>query len=258
MGKMMKYLVAIPIFNEEKTIASVLEKVSELVPHILVIDDGSTDRTPGILRQFPKVDVITHPENRGYGQSLIDAFDFARRNDFDWVITMDCDEQHEPEFISKFVDRFEQTDADIISGSRYLREFGSDDEPPADRRCINMTINSILHQILQLDLTDSFCGFKAHRVSALARLNLTEPGYAFPCQFWVQCVRTDLKIEELSVRRIYRDRSRKFGGTLDDPAARLQHYLEVLLDELRREPTPRPEKVAADCRDCVRDASTKS
>ncbi|MGE3182251.1 MAG: glycosyltransferase family 2 protein, partial [Phycisphaerae bacterium] len=204
----MTYLVAIPIFNEQSTIGPVLEKVLRLVPDVLVVDDGSTDATPDILSAFPSVHVITHPENRGYGQSLIDSFQFAADRKFDWVITMDCDEQHEPEFIQRFVDRFPDTQADIISGSRYLKEFDSDDEPPADRRQINMTINSLLRQILQLDLTDSFCGFKAHRVSALQRLSLTEPGYAFPCQFWVQCVRAGLRIEELSVRRIYLDRNR--------------------------------------------------
>jgi dolichol-phosphate mannosyltransferase len=91
-----------------------------------------------------------------------------------------------------------------------------------------------LSQTLGLQLTDSFCGFKAHRVTAMARLNLDEPGYALPLQFWVQCVHAGLRIREVPVRRIYLDKSRTFGGTLDDPAARLQHYLSVFVRELQR------------------------
>ena len=79
-------------------------------------------------------------------------------------------------------------------------------------------------------------GCKAHGPAATRRLRRDEPGDAFPLKFWPQCVRAGLRIIEIPVRRIYRDSSREFGGTLDDPAARLQHYLQVLMCELRSEP----------------------
>ncbi len=230
----MRHLLAIPVYNEARHLPRVLAAVRPYVRHILVVDDGSTDGTAEILAAQPDVFVLTHPENRGYGQSLIDAFHFADRHGYDWITTIDCDEQHEPRQIPEFLECAERGGADIISGSRYLREFPGDDSPPADRRRINMLINDLLDQLLGLKLTDSFCGFKAHRVQALRRLRLDEPGYAFPLQFWAQCVRAGLRIVELPVRRIYPDQSREFGGTLDDPAARLQHYLEVLVRELRR------------------------
>lgn len=236
----MRTLVAIPVYNEAAHLPAVLAAVRRHAGEILVIDDGSTDDTPHILTADGRAAVITHPENRGYGQSLIDAFCFARRRGYDWVITIDCDEQHEPAQIPEFIAQAARGDADIISGSRYLQASDEDHEAPADRRRINQTINALLAQILGLRLTDSFCGFKAHRVSAVARLPLDEPGYAFPLQFWVQCVRAGLRIREIPVRRIYPDLSRTFGGTLDDPASRLQHYLEVLVNELRREPVAAP------------------
>jgi dolichol-phosphate mannosyltransferase len=231
-----RYLVAIPVYNEERYLPRVLAAVRQHAADILVVDDGSTDATPALLAAAPGVHAITHLENRGYGQSLIAALHFAGRRGFDWVITMDCDEQHEPAQIPEFVAEARRGRADVISGSRYLVARPDDDPAPPDRRRINLTINMILAQALGLQLTDSFCGFKAHRVAALRRLALDEPGYAFPLQFWVQCVRAGLRIRELPVRRIYRDTSREFGGTLDDPAARLQHYLEVLVRELRRAP----------------------
>jgi dolichol-phosphate mannosyltransferase len=233
----MKWLVAIPVFNEERYLTRVLDAVRRYARDILVIDDGSTDATPALLQLQPGVRVIRHLENRGYGQSLLAAFAYAQRRGYDWVITMDCDEQHEPAQIPQFLAEACLDDADIISGSRYLRPFPDDDEAPPERRAINATITNLLNQTLGLRLTDSFCGFKAHRVAALRRLRLDEPGYAFPLQFWVQCVRVGLRIRELPVRRIYRDKSRAFGGTLDDPATRLRHYLAVFVRELKREPS---------------------
>ncbi len=234
----MRTLIAIPVFNEERHLDRVLQRVQEHVPaeHVLVVNDGSTDGTASLLRRR-EAQVIAHPENRGYGQSLIDAFAYAQRRRYDWIITMDCDEQHEPRQIPMFLEAAAEGDADVISGSRYLSPHAGDDAPPEDRRRINMTVNGLLEQLIGLRLTDSFCGFKAHRVGAMQALALDEPGYAFPLQFWVRAVRAGLRVREVPVTRIYRDRSREFGGTLDDPAARLQHYLEVLLRELRREPT---------------------
>jgi glycosyltransferase involved in cell wall biosynthesis len=232
----LSFLVAIPVYNEARHVRRVLRAVRRHATDVVVIDDGSTDGTGVVLRAWPDVRVITHPENRGYGQSLIDAFRLADRNGYDWIITMDCDEQHEPQAIPDFIAAARRDDADVISGSRYLVDHPGDDAPPPERRRINHAINARLRQLLGLRLTDSFCGFKAYRVSAMRRLRLTEPGYAFPLQFWVQCVRAGLRIREIPVRRVYRDRSRSFGGTLDDPRARLQHYLEVLVAELRSGP----------------------
>ncbi len=95
----MRILVAIPVFNELKYVEKVLDKVSQFTPDILCIDDGSTDGTAELLAGRGDIQLIRHPVNRGYGQSIIDAFQFADAHGYDWVITMDCDEQHEPERI---------------------------------------------------------------------------------------------------------------------------------------------------------------
>jgi dolichol-phosphate mannosyltransferase len=249
---LMHWLVAIPVFNEERYLPRVLDAVARHTRDILVVNDGSTDGTAALLAARPQIATITHPENRGYGQSLIDAFRYAAGRGYDWVITMDCDEQHEPAHIPEFVRAARAGEADVISGSRYLRTFAEDDPAPPDRRQINDTITRLIRQVLGLKLTDSFCGFKAHRVAAMQQLQLDVPGYAFPLQFWVQCARAGLRVVELPVRRVYRDLSREFGGTLDDPAARLEHYLEVFVRELGRTPTPRRTCGAA-AEDCDHD-----
>lgn len=229
------WLLAIPVFNEERYLRRVLEQVSLLAPHILVIDDGSTDSTPDILREFPRIHVITHLENRGYGKSLADAFAFAQRMDFDWLITMDCDEQHDPSKIAHFLAAAKMDNADIISGTRYPHGFRDGDAAPADRREINQRITAMLNARLGLRLTDAFCGFKAYRVASLSAFDITVPGYEMPMQFWVQAARAKLRIRELAVPLIYNDPNRHFGGQLDDPAVRLQHYLEVMERELCRD-----------------------
>lgn len=245
-----KYLVAIPVFNEAQYVAAVLQRTRAFANDILVIDDGSTDATPDLLAGIPGLHVIRHATNQGYGQSLIDAFDFAARHGYDWLITMDCDEQHEPAAIPAFVEAMRRDSADIISGSRYLRAHAGNDLPPADRRSINLKITALLNRRLRLALTDAFCGFKAYRVSALRCLRLQERGYAFPMEFWPQAVHHGLTIEELPVRLVYNDPNRHFGGELDNPTVRYRHYVEVFESTLRA--------LAATSQPCRQDSNVRA
>ena len=232
-----RVLIAIPVYNEIKYLQSVLGKVRRFHDQILVIDDGSTDGTAQLLEQLKEqgqIQLLRHDVNRGYGQSIIDSFCYADRHGYDWVITMDCDEQHEPEMIPLFLQQIESDQWDLISGSRYLENRLDNDLPPGDRRAINATITTTLNELFNFGLTDAFCGFKAHRVSAMMPLRLDEPGYAFPLQLWPRVARAGLRVREVPVRLIYNDPNRHFGGDLDDAEKRLRHYLEVLHRELER------------------------
>jgi dolichol-phosphate mannosyltransferase len=238
----MRTLIAIPVFDEQLYVTKVLSEVRRYAEDILVIDDGSTDETPSLLATLP-VDVIRHARNRGYGRSIRDAFQWAQCYGYDWLITMDCDEQHEPESLPDFYAGIANDDADIISGSRYLGGQRCGDPPPADRRAINAQMTQIMRERLGLCITDSFCGFKAYRVSALKKLDMDVSGYAMPIQLWVQAAAHDLRVTEVPIRLIYNDPQRSFGGPLDDPDHRLAHYMEVLESELARF----PEKFASAC-----------
>lgn len=228
-----RILLAIPVFNEAASIDRVLGEVRHFARDVLVIDDGSSDETPCRLAMH-RVEVIRHAENRGYGRSMQDILRWGRFDGYDWVITMDCDEQHEPRSIPQFVRAIEEDDADVISGSRYLREHAGDDSPPPDRRRINETITREINERVELGITDAFCGFKAYRVAACASLALTVDGYDFPMQFWVQAKAAELRIREVPVRLIYNDPKRSFGGPLDDPVRRLDTYRCTLHRELWR------------------------
>ena len=231
-----RILLAIPVFNEERYVDRVLAEVDRYrdlcIDSVLVIDDGSRDSTPARLAAH-RVEVIRHAENRGYGRSMMDAMRWACVDGFDWLLTMDCDEQHEPAAIPDFVAAIVADDADVISGSRYLLARPDDDLPPEDRRSINRTITAELNARLDLRLTDSFCGFKAYRTASLERLELDVDGYDFPMQFWPEAVAKGLVIREIPVRLIYNDPNRSFGGPLDDAANRLRVYRRTLHRQLR-------------------------
>jgi len=221
----MHLLTALPVYNEESSLVSVITEVLKYAGDVLVVDDGSTDGTQALLRAFPTVRTIRHPRNHGYGASLRTAFDLAVNENFDGVVTLDCDGQHEPSRIPELAARLQG--ADIVSGSRYLRVFDPGQKPPEERRRINVEVTRWLNECLGMDLTDAFCGFKAYRTTALEQLNITENGYAMPLQVWVQAVRKGMRIVEVPVPLIYLDESRAFGGALDDGGYRLKHYRRV-------------------------------
>jgi glycosyltransferase involved in cell wall biosynthesis len=221
-----RVLTALPVYNEASHVCPVLDEVARYAADILVVDDGSTDGTSELLAARSDIRCIRHDTNRGYGAALQTAFDYAIGERYDVLVTIDCDGQHEPQRIAQLVAACR--DADIVSGSRYLWNEGQERQAPAERRQINVQITRELNERLGLSLTDAFCGFKAYRVAALARLQITEPGYAMPLELWVQAAALGLCIKEIPVPLIYLDEQRSFGGSLDDGRRRLAYYYQVL------------------------------
>lgn len=232
---MPRILTALPVFNEQAHVLDVLRQVRKYAGDVLVVDDGSSDRTPLLLAETDGIEVLTHPVNRGYGVALISAFEYAIAHGYDGLVTIDCDGQHQPRLIPEMAAAlFPETGehVEIVSGSRYLQIFDGDSLPPADRRRINVEVTEQLNERLGLNLTDAFCGFKAYRTSALEKLDITDTGYAMPLQLWVQAAAKGLKIVEFPVPLIYLDEERSFGGSLDDANRRRAYYQEVIDREL--------------------------
>lgn len=238
------YLTALPVFNEVGHVEDVLREVLEHADRVLVVDDGSTDGTSERLVAFVaaapagRARVVRHPSNRGYGAALATAFAETLAGDWDGLVTIDCDGQHQPRLIPRFVKAAKDPTvaADIVSGSRFLEPTLSPTgvTPPVERRRVNETITAELNRRLGLSLTDAFCGFKAYRTAAMRGLALDVDGYDFPMQFWVQACAAGLRLEELAVRRIYVDMTRTFGSGLDVPDRRLAVYRETMHREIRR------------------------
>lgn len=224
---MSRWIAALPVYNEENYVDSVLAEVTKYADNVLVIDDGSHDGTAQRLEAWSdRVSVVRHPQNRGYGAALKTAFRFAIDQGYDYLITLDCDGQHQPKRLPRFVSACKN--ADIVSGSRYLKQYAGDSAPPSQRLFINRQITRRLNEQLRLNLTDAFCGFKAYRVEALKLLDIADDGYAMPLELWVQAAMRGLRVIEIPVPLIYLDLTRSFGGALDEADKRLAYYNECL------------------------------
>jgi len=225
-------ILTIPVYDEAPTIRRVLDRARLYACDVLVVDDGSTDGTSEMLGRERGIHLIRHRRNEGYGKSLTDAFEFAIRRGYDYLVTMDADEQHDPSLLPAFLREIPQYD--IVSGSRYLEELPGSDPAPLERRRINEEMCQVLRNCCGLELTDAFCGYKAYQTKSLRRLEISEQGYAMPLQLWVQAAHLGLRTLEIPCHRIYNDPNRTFGGVLDNAEVRRRHYLETIERELAR------------------------
>lgn len=231
-------LLAVPVFNEEQNLPlffpALFADLPEAIDEVLFINDGSSDRSPQLLEEVrrPRVDIVHHTTNLGYGQAMITAMTEAKQRGHSYLITMDCDRQHRPEDIQHFIDA--DGDIDVVSGSRYLPSSRRCGNAPEDRVEVNQRITQRLNRRFGFQLTDSFCGFKRYRMERIDPSVLRERGYAFPVEFWAYAAVEGLRIEELAVSRIYTTDSRSFGEDLDRTRKRYRYYLKVLHESIRR------------------------
>ncbi len=243
------WLIIIPAHNEAATIEAILEQVWRLTgARILVVDDGSTDATSRIAAAAPGTRVLRHDQRLGYGQSLRDGLGFAIREGCGYALTMDADGQHDPAEIPLFLPVVER--ADIASGTRYHPLSPCRSVPVEERLLINREITSRVNTMTGYGITDAFCGFKAYRTGAIARMSLTENGYGMPLQVWIQARALDLVVEEVPVSLIYGPRHPvdwgqgfakhngigdadrlNFRGEFTDAAHRLRAYHRILEHE---------------------------
>jgi glycosyltransferase involved in cell wall biosynthesis len=114
-------LIVIPAYNEEEHIADVLREIREsnLSADILVVNDGSADRTSEISKKAG-VMVLDLPFNIGYGGAIQTGFRFATEHGYKFVVTLDGDSQHCPSFVNKLMETMEREKADVVIGSRFI------------------------------------------------------------------------------------------------------------------------------------------
>jgi glycosyltransferase involved in cell wall biosynthesis len=225
---MVRSLVVVPAYNEARTLPTILADIRQrLDAPIIVVDDGSTDDTRAVLARETGVVVVQHERNLGYGRTLLDGFERARALGYEAVVTVDGDGQHAPEEIPRFLAALARGDCDVVSGSRFLPQSRAIGEQPVERRKVNRTVLETINRATGWGLTDGFCGFKAYRLDAVARLPLAEAGYGFPVELWGHAWRAGLRIVEIPVDRIYHDAARQFPPEIQDRDARLSFYLSV-------------------------------
>ncbi|MHA2289900.1 MAG: glycosyltransferase family 2 protein [Promethearchaeota archaeon] len=239
-------LLLIPCFNEEENIELITEHLRtvkqnlkekiELNLEILVINDGSTDRTIQILENIncdSLFKVVNFKENRGYGYTLIRGFKYAKELGFSWIITFDMDGQHEPECLYKFINLIlESPPYEIISGSRYKNSNHNWQKPWKDRFLVNTIITGILNT-LGFSITDAFCGLKAYECNAINDLDLNVNGYEIPIEIWIKALKNEYRIVEKGVPVIYKDRDEilknaKESFLFKKGEERIERYIQLI------------------------------
>lgn len=165
-----RVLVAIPAHNEEATIADVVARVRAALPScdLLVVDDGSRDATPSIVRR-EGVTLARHPCNLGYGRAIQTAIKYALRHDHDVLVTLDADGQHDPAQVPGLLETFTAASWDLAVGSRYVKT-RSYAGVPVDRRLGMQTFSLTVKAFTGTRILDTTSGMKAFRRTVFAPL----------------------------------------------------------------------------------------
>ncbi len=155
-----KALLIIPAYNEEKNLPKLLEKIKEKYPDldVLVVDDGSSDRTRQVASGH-QVRVVSHPFNLGYGVAVQTGYKYALEHGYRYVVQMDADGQHEVEDLGALLQPVKAGVCDLALGSRFLG--AGKYRPPLSRALGIRFFGAIGSKILGQTLTDPTSGFQA-------------------------------------------------------------------------------------------------
>jgi glycosyltransferase involved in cell wall biosynthesis len=190
--------VIIPAYNEEKTIGNVIEETIQIMDslglpyEIIVVDDGSTDRTKEEASKY-KVTVLSNGRNRGKGYALRKGFQHAQG---DIIVTIDADGSHKPKEIPDLINPL-FNGADIVAGSRFLGD-GQNHTSKLHilgNHLINMTIMVLTRKLV----TDSQTGLRAFKRNFLEKISLESCGYEIETEITVKGLKNGFKFHEIPI-----------------------------------------------------------
>ena len=192
--------VVVPAYNEEEVIARFLEvcirDIKRDVPvEIIIVNDGSVDATPRIVREFaekyPFIRLVNHQVNRGLGKALETGFAAAKG---DIVVTMDSDLTHPPAMIKELVAGLK--DADICIASRYVKGGGMEDVP-FWRVLVSRVANLVFDLIFWTNIQDLSSGFKAYRAAHIKKVKINASGFECQMEIMLYFIKHHLRHREV-------------------------------------------------------------
>jgi glycosyltransferase involved in cell wall biosynthesis len=192
-------VAVIPAYNEEDTIRDVVERTSEYVDRVVVVDDGSDDETPEIARESG-AHVIQHSINMGVGGAQRTGYRYAIDNGYDLVVQIDADGQHDPDMIPLLLEEAE--DCEMVIGSRYLNE--SYKEYGWVRNAGIKFFTSVVNILGKVDITDVTSGYRVYDVHALKDL-IYESDKHWAVEQTLEAARQGKEIKEISIKMPPRD-----------------------------------------------------
>ena len=200
----------IPCLNEEAAIASLVAKVKPHLPTILVVDDGSTDRTANFAGRAG-AEVLKHATTRGKGAALRTGWQAAGQRGFKWVCTLDGDGQHAPEDIPAFFRCAEETGAHLVVGNRMSRP----DRMPLIRRRVNQWMSRRLSSVAGRSLPDTQCGFRLIMLQPLSSLAISTAHFEIESEILLAWISSGFKVEFIPIQVIYKDEQSKIHALRD-------------------------------------------
>ncbi|OGM27999.1 hypothetical protein A3D00_04625 [Candidatus Woesebacteria bacterium RIFCSPHIGHO2_02_FULL_38_9] len=242
MNTKQKALVIIPVFNEEKRLAKVINKIPRQVlsvkVDILVANDGSTDNSKKIAIN-KKCLLVNHPKHLGYGYSVKDGFNYALKHSYDYVIKLDGDGQHDSFYVGTILKILLRGEVNYVISSRYLRTIDRVDSPPIIRRLVNTMCTGAINSITNLGLSDVFCGIFGLTKDLVSKLDLKTDSYGLELEMILQSYFHKARFLEIPHPLIYTKESSKFLKTYGKSdrgslGIRLGVYAGIILDTLER------------------------
>lgn len=189
----------LPCCNEAESLPDVLSRLRIQVPHIFVVDDGSSDATADAAIRAGAT-VLRHEANGGKGKALRTGFAELRARGFEWALVMDGDGQHAPEDVPGFFACAERTGALLVVGNR----LGEAHKIPLVRRVVNRWMTARLSRLTGRTLADSQCGFRLIHLATLAQLPLQTDRFETESELLVRWVQAGLPVEFVPIQVIYR------------------------------------------------------
>jgi len=188
-------IAALPAYNEEKHIAEVILGAAKHVDRVVVVDDGSTDRTSAIAHACGAV-VVRHARNRGYGAAIRACFETAKRMHADTLVTLDSDGQHDPKDIRQLIHALGEG-SDIVIGSRFMGANGRC--VPLYRRIGIQVLTVATNVVGGMDVSDSQSGFRAYSRKAMSRIEITASDMSAGSGILFQAKKHKLEISEVPI-----------------------------------------------------------
>lgn len=227
----MKLSIVVPVYNEEKNILLLLNKIKSSISkddEIIVVEDGSSDDTLKVVKTFD-CKIIEHDINLGKGRSLIDGLNEVKG---DIVVFIDGDGQDDPSEIPKLIKGIEQG-YDFVIGSRFVPEENKIYKKRYDQKALspvnyvgNKVLTIMLNTLFSLNIYDSQSGFKCFKSEKIKSLNLKSQRYEIETEIIIKSKKNKFKILEVPVYRYERENG--VSNLFDIPFGRLKFTLRVL------------------------------
>jgi glycosyltransferase involved in cell wall biosynthesis len=206
--------VVIAAYNEAQSLTTLLPAIPErLAGHpvtVIVGSDGSTDATAAVAREHGCI-VVESLVNRGKGANLRACLDRAAELDYDVIVFLDADGQHDPNDLGRMVDPVLNADVDLVAGSRYTGERGRG-TAPWNRYLVRCATTELLARLLGRRFTDPYCGYRALSPHAVETIELKGDRYQSELEMLFGTVEHRLTVEEVAIHKVYGPNTSKMGA----------------------------------------------